>query len=67
MGFEYQKAPFEKYGKWTYTDDLINLIFKNKSNLEIDIENELETLKKLYSETESENKEACKKRDSIAD
>lgn len=67
MGFEYQKNPFRDYGNWTYTDNLIDSIMDQKSNLEIDIKKELEVLKKLYSEIEDESIEACKKRDAIAD
>lgn len=67
MGFEYQKNPFRDYGKWTYTDNLIDSIMDQKSMLEIDIKKELDVLKKLYSDVENQSTDACKKRDAIAD
>lgn len=67
MGFEYQKEPGKTYPKVTYTDEVIDYIYKTKTNLKIDVEKELDTLKSLKAELEKEYEEACLKRDSIAD
>ncbi len=67
MGFEYQREPGKKYLKVTYNDDRINSIFKTKENLKIDVDLELDDLKKLKSEIESEYELTCKKRDKIVD
>ena len=40
MGFEYQKAPHENRGRWTYTDEKIGSIYKQKASLKIDVETE---------------------------
>lgn len=68
MRFEYQKD-LQNRGrlKPTYTDDLLDSIFDQKSNLEIDINKELDVLNKLKSQLESEHEQACMKRDSIVD
>ena len=67
MGFEYQKEPGKSYSKITYNDDLINSIFKRKSDLEIDIQTEIEKLESLKADIEKEYDAAIKKRDSISD
>lgn len=66
MGFEYQTEP-GRGTRVTYNDDDINRIFKTKAALKIDVQNEIEKLKELKSQTESEYERARDIRDSITD
>ena len=65
MGFEYQKAPHENRGRWTYTDDKIDSIYKQKSNLKIDVDVELDELKKLKDELEKQYKKLSDELDKL--
>ena len=66
MGFEYQTEP-GRGTRITYNDDDINRIFKTKAALKIDVQNEIEKLKELKLQTESEYERARDIRDSITD
>lgn len=61
MGFEYQKAPHENRGRWTYTDEKIDSIYKQKASLKIDTETELGELKKLQDELQKQYEKLSKK------
>ncbi len=67
MGFEYQRDVGRHRTKITYTDEVIDSIYKQKSNLKVDVANELEALKKLLDDITAEYERACEIRDSIAD
>ena len=68
MGFEYQRdLKNSNRLRPTYTDDLLDSIYDQKANLEIDINKELDVLNQIKSQLEDENEQACAKRDAIAD
>ena len=67
MGFEYQAEPGKRRTRVTYTDDVIDSIYKRKTDLKIDVLNELETLENLKKQLEEEHDKACELRDSITD
>lgn len=67
MGFEYQQTPGKRIKTVTYTDEVIDNIYKRKDDLKADVENELQTLWKMKAELEEQHSEACQKRDEIAD
>ena len=67
MGFEYQQTPGRRIKTVTYTDDLIDSIFKRKAELKVDVTKELNVLEEMEQELQAEYTEACKKRDEITD
>ena len=66
MGFEYQTQP-GRGTRVTYTDDEINHIYQTKATLKIDVQNEIEKLKELKQQIETEYEKARDIRDSITD
>ena len=61
MGFEYQKAPHENRGRWTYTDERIDKIYDTKANLKIMVGLEKDELKKLQADLQKQYDELTAK------